>query len=373
MKTYKLIDLCEKITDGSHYSPKATGDGDFPYVTVRDIADDVIDFDNCKRIDGESYNNLLKNGCQPIPGDLLFSKDGTVGKVSLVNYQKDFVVLSSLAIIRPDQAKVLPEYLFHILKSNDFLNKAIGKKSGAAIRRIILRDLKSIEITIHENHDAQRRIAANLDMISEKIDQASKLTEKNIENAKDLMYSTVRSLLSSAHGQNKVVGDILTLEYGKPLDKADRIQGGNFAAYGANGVKDRTHKYYWDRPSIIVGRKGSAGELTRVSEPFWPLDVTYYVVHDASETDLDYLYSLLKSLNLPSFARGVKPGINRNDIYSIDITLPTLEEQIKIAKNIDAIDSSMEKIIESYRHKQRLLRDMKQSMLRQAFSGSAVK
>ncbi len=48
-----LIDVCLKITDGSHYSPKTLGNG-YPYITVRDINDEngVIDFDNCKFIEG---------------------------------------------------------------------------------------------------------------------------------------------------------------------------------------------------------------------------------------------------------------------------------------------------------------------------------
>ena len=96
-----LMEVCEQITDGSHFSPKSSGEEEYPYITVRDIDDDVIDFDNCKFISKNDYQSLLKNGCKPNSGDLLFSKDGTVGKVSLVDFNKDFVVLSSLAIIRP--------------------------------------------------------------------------------------------------------------------------------------------------------------------------------------------------------------------------------------------------------------------------------
>ena len=59
----------------------------------------------------------------------------------------------------------------------------------------------------------------------------------------------------------KRLGDVLKLEYGKPLSKDQRDDDGDFPVYGANGIKCRTNKYYWDKPSIIVGRKGSAGEV----------------------------------------------------------------------------------------------------------------
>ena len=74
--------------------------------------------------------------------------------------------------------------------------------------------------------------------------------------------------------QEKKLGDVLTLEYGKPLPPAERKTNGKYAVYGANGVKGRSDRFYSDKPSIIVGRKGSAGEITLTEKQFWPLDVT---------------------------------------------------------------------------------------------------
>jgi type I restriction enzyme S subunit len=90
-----------------------------------------------------------------------------------------------------------------------------------------------------------------------------------------------------------------------------------------------------DKPSIVIGRKGSAGEITLVQEPFWPLDVTYYAAFDASKFSLRFLYYLLKSLDLPALARGVKPGINRNDVYRIEAPTPPLPEQQRIVAILD--------------------------------------
>ncbi|MGB4957193.1 MAG: restriction endonuclease subunit S [Candidatus Saccharimonas sp.] len=137
------------------------------------------------------------------------------------------------------------------------------------------------------------------------------------------------------------LGDIIKLEYGKPLPSTQRHVGGKYPAYGANGVKARTDQYFYGQPSIIVGRKGSAGEITLTDGKFWPLDVTYFVTHDKNETDLLYIYHLFKRLNLPLLARGVKPGINRNDIYAIKVELPSLKEQQQI---VARLDTAFEKI-----------------------------
>ena len=135
--------------------------------------------------------------------------------------------------------------------------------------------------------------------------------------------------------EQKKIGEILQLEYGKPLPASDRIPAGAFPVYGANGEKDRTDKYLCDMPSIVVGRKGSAGELKITAGKFWPLDVTYYAVFDQSKYDLKFLYYVLLTLDLPMLARGVKPGINRNDVYALTAIIPPLSEQQRIVRLLD--------------------------------------
>jgi type I restriction enzyme S subunit len=131
------------------------------------------------------------------------------------------------------------------------------------------------------------------------------------------------------------VGEILQLEYGKPLGEKDRKPNGPYPAYGANGEKCRTDIFYHDEPSIIVGRKGSAGEINLTEERFWPLDVTYFVKFDKNSHDLRFLYYLLRTLQLSNLAKGVKPGINRNDVYSQVASIPSLPEQQRIAALLD--------------------------------------
>lgn len=135
--------------------------------------------------------------------------------------------------------------------------------------------------------------------------------------------------------ETKKLGEIIRLEYGKPLDKKDRKPNGQFPVYGANGEKDRTDKFYYDKPSIVVGRKGSAGEINLTERKFWPLDVTYFVTFDEKQHDLRFIYHLLATLELPKLARGVKPGINRNEVYSLITSIPPLAEQHRIVAILD--------------------------------------
>lgn len=139
------------------------------------------------------------------------------------------------------------------------------------------------------------------------------------------------------------VGKILQLEYGKPLDKSDRKPDGRFPVYGANGEKDRTDKFYHDKASIIVGRKGSAGEVNLTETKFWPLDVTYFVTFDEKQYDLRFLYHLLTTFDLTTLAKGVKPGINRNEVYALVTKVPSLPEQKRIVGILDEAFKSIAK------------------------------
>jgi restriction endonuclease S subunit len=141
----------------------------------------------------------------------------------------------------------------------------------------------------------------------------------------------------------KTLGDVLKLEYGKPLSIDKRISDGLYPMYGANGVIGRTNEFYYCKKTIIVGRKGSAGEIQLTEEKFWPLDVTYFVTFDEKKYDLMFLFNLLISLELPKMAKGVKPGINRNEVYSIVVNFPCLAEQKTLASLIEKTFAAISK------------------------------
>ncbi len=186
-----LKDVCTKITDGSHFSPKSTPEG-YPYVTVRDIKNDKIDFENCLKISASDFKNLAANDCRPLENDLLFSKDGTVGKVSLVDYDYDFVVLSSIGILRTNTKVVSPKYLFHVLKSSEFLHQALNQKKGVAIRRIILRDLKELKLNVPKTLKEQEQIVSELESKLTVCDKIEETITTSLQQAEMLKQSILK-------------------------------------------------------------------------------------------------------------------------------------------------------------------------------------
>ena len=171
----RLDQICLQITDGSHFSPE-THEAGFPYVTVKDLSQGRVDLAGCKKINEKSYQNLVSNGCKPRRGDILFSKDGTVGKTALVEFDDDFVVLSSLAIISPNTSLALAPYLYVIMSSTRFVDTAIERKTGVAIKRIVLRTLKEIHIPLPPL-EIQKEIVAEIEGYQKVIDGARAVVE----------------------------------------------------------------------------------------------------------------------------------------------------------------------------------------------------
>ena len=70
----KIKYLCKTITDGSHFSPETVSEGK-AYITVSDVYDDAIHYENAAKISEDDYKLLVKNGCQPPEGSVLLAKE----------------------------------------------------------------------------------------------------------------------------------------------------------------------------------------------------------------------------------------------------------------------------------------------------------
>jgi len=146
---------------------------------------------------------------------------------------------------------------------------------------------------------------------------------------------------------------VCTLEYGAALPKEKRIAG-EYPVLGSNGITGYHNEYLIEGPAIIVGRKGSVGEVTLVEKNCYPIDTTYYVKRVSPETcDIWYLYHVLKTLDLPALKGGAGiPGLNRKDVYDKHkIPLPPLEVQKEIVAEIEGYQKIIDgarQVVENY-------------------------
>jgi len=143
-----IDDVCERVTDGSHSSPRSVDEG-LPMASSKDMHDRGLMLDACRFISGRDFDELVRNGCKPKKNDVLITKDGAnyLKHIFVNRAEQEIVLLSSIAILRPN-SMINPHLLAATLRSPE--NKARLKNfvTGAAIPRIVLKDFKRFQFVL---------------------------------------------------------------------------------------------------------------------------------------------------------------------------------------------------------------------------------
>ncbi|MDE0553588.1 MAG: restriction endonuclease subunit S [Candidatus Poribacteria bacterium] len=208
--------------------------------------------------------------------------------------------------------------------------------TGSAQGGINSTNLKEIKIPLPETQ-IQQKIVDECEAVEQETDQA----HKTIVSAEWQIEAKVQSVMNIGY-ERKKIDKVLTLEYGKSLPERKRISG-DFPVYGSNGVVGNHNEFLVKGPCIIVGRKGSAGETNWSDKNCTPIDTTFYVkLLDETATDLKFIYYMLGSLNLPSLKGGSGPGgINRNNVYGLQIPIPRLDIQQQLATEVEQLEAEI--------------------------------
>jgi len=133
------------------------------------------------------------------------------------------------------------------------------------------------------------------------------------------------------------LGNVATLQRGFDLPVQERLPGTVpiFAANGAIGVHQTARV---DGPGVVTGRSGSIGKVHYVEDDFWPLNTSLYV-RDFHGNDPKYVFWLLREVKLDKYCTGTGvPTLNRNVVHEVQVPVPPLDEQRRIAAILDHAD-----------------------------------
>jgi type I restriction enzyme S subunit len=134
------------------------------------------------------------------------------------------------------------------------------------------------------------------------------------------------------------LGQICEFRYGKALPGTAR-RSGPIPVFGSNGIVGFHDEAITTGPTIVIGRKGSFGEVHFSQGPCWAIDTTYYVDCGSTHADLRWLARRLRALGLNQLNRAAAvPGLNREDAYRKKLLLPPLPDQRRIAAILDKAD-----------------------------------
>jgi len=163
----KLGEICRKITDGTHHSPKNTNEG-YKYVTAKHIKNCKLDFNSNPTYVSETDHKEIVGRCNPEFQDVLYIKDGaTTGMAAVNTLTEEFSMLSSLALFKLNKNFINHDYLTYYLNA-DFVKENLIREfmAGAAIKRFTLQKIKNFNILLPPLH-LQQAFAKKIELINE--------------------------------------------------------------------------------------------------------------------------------------------------------------------------------------------------------------
>lgn len=131
----------------------------------------------------------------------------------------------------------------------------------------------------------------------------------------------------------KTLGEIATIKNGRDYKHLGK---GNVPVYGSGGIMTYVDTYVYNKPTVLIPRKGSLGNLFYVDTPFWNVDTIFYTEVDTQQIDVKYLYYLLAKEHLENLNKaGGVPSLTQSILNKIILPIPPLEVQNEIVRILD--------------------------------------
>ena len=327
------------------------------------IQEDSLRFENNVFVEKEIPDRIMVR-----PGDILICvRNGSrdlIGKTALLDERTIGMTFGAfMAVFRSSQGHFI-NYTFqsHVIK------KQINEHLGATINQITNKSLNSFLIALPPNESEQRSIATALSDMDELLGGLDRLITKKL----DLKQSAMQQLLTGKTrlpGFNedwdmKQLGDMLTICHGRSQHEV-QVEDGSYPILATGGEIGRARSFLYDKPSVLIGRKGTIDQPKYIDTPFWTVDTLFYsIIHEFNSAKFIFYRCCLIDWYKYNEASGV-PSLSARTIEKIDIIFPKLEEQTAIASILSDMDTEIA-TLEQRRNK---TRDLKQAMMQELLTG----
>ena len=139
-----------------------------------------------------------------------------------------------------------------------------------------------------------------------------------------------------------ILSELATIKYGKNQKKVVS-DNGNIPIFGTGGLMGFASEPLYDKPSVLIGRKGTIGKVKYVEQPFWTVDTLFYTIVNTDIVIPKYLYYLMSLIDLDIYNEGTTiPSLRTETLNRLEFDIPSLEEQRKILSCINPIDDKIE-------------------------------
>ena len=120
------------------------------------------------------------------------------------------------------------------------------------------------------------------------------------------------------------------------------LNAGTYPVFGSGGVMRYVDSFLYDKPSVLLPRKGTLNNIQYADKPFWTVDTLYYTEVNENKANAYYLYNYLKLLDLSNLNSGTGvPSMTFDSYYNLSVKIPTLKVQNTIASVLSHIDKKI--------------------------------
>ena len=136
------------------------------------------------------------------------------------------------------------------------------------------------------------------------------------------------------------LSEILTIKNGRDYKN---LKNGLYPVYGSGGLMCTVDNYLYERPSVLLPRKGTLSNIQFADSPFWTVDTLYYTEIDTHLADPYYLYYYLKQLDLTRLDSGTGvPSMTFDSYYNIKVCLPNIDKQRAVGQLLSVVDDKIQ-------------------------------
>ncbi|VTS71381.1 type I restriction-modification system S protein [Streptococcus canis] len=242
-----------------------------------------------------------------------------------------------------DSEKLLPRYLYYFLKNNSKKIEELCTFDG--IPALNKSKLENLNIAIpHE--DIQKEIVKILDKFTDYVTElTAELTfrQKQYSYFRDKLLSFDDESMGGANNkvytvQWKTLGEVARLKNGRDWKS---LPSGEVPVYGSGGeMGEFVSDYAYDKPTVLIPRKGLISNLFYLDKPFWNVDTIYYTEIDDSQMMPRYFYHYLTTVDLERLSTNpTRPSLTQAILDKIEIPLPSLAIQSRIVQVLDNFDT----------------------------------
>jgi type I restriction enzyme, S subunit len=306
------------LNDGYRTKQAELAPSGIPILRVAEIGDGFISPRSEDRI-SEEYRAAIGVKLSE-PGDVLLTTKGTVGRRAIVpEGGAGYAYSPQVCFFRTLDGSIDRRWLYYWLGGTEFWDQAFGVSTQTDMAPYIsLRDLRSIQIELPPPEE-QRAIGETLGALDDKIQS----DWRTVELAWSLLESQWVALTRAARWSP--LSRALSLSYGKALP-ANTRKPGTVPVYGSNGITGWHDSALVPGPAVIVGRKGSIGEVHWSASAAYPIDTTFYV-NAANGYPLLGCFFALRLAGLTEMnSDSAIPGLNRDRALGVEVPLPEADE-----------------------------------------------